>query len=130
MYKKKRITKKNLQTVYDITFSFITKVKYDHVSSFAGHAALFLLMSLFPMAMFCISMFSYLPIDTVRFTQYLINIIPEGFTPLLNQILEEAYAESTTMMKSFTIIVMLFCASKGVYAVRSEEHTSELQSQR
>lgn len=117
MYKKKRITKKNLQTVYDITFSFITKVKYDHVSSFAGHAALFLLMSLFPMAMFCISMFSYLPIDTVRFTQYLINIIPEGFTPLLNQILEEAYAESTTMMKSFTIIVMLFCASKGVYAV-------------
>ena len=39
MYKKKRITKKNLQTVYDITFSFITKVKYDHVSSFAGHAA-------------------------------------------------------------------------------------------
>ena len=117
MYKKQRITKKNLQTVYDITFSFITKVKYDHVSSFAGHAALFLLMSLFPMAMFCISMFSYLPIDTVRFTQYLINIIPEGFTPLLNQILEEAYAESTTMMKSFTIIVMLFCASKGVYAV-------------
>lgn len=117
MHKKKRITRKKIKTVYEITYSFITKVKYDHVSSFAGHAALFLLMSLFPMAMFCISMFSYLPIDTGRFTRYLINIIPEGFTPLLNQILAEAYAESTTMMKSFTIIVMLFCASKGVYAV-------------
>lgn len=117
MHKKKRITRKKIKTVYEITYSFITKVKYDHVSSFAGHAALFLLMSLFPMAMFCISMFSYLPIDTGRFTRYLINIIPEGFTPLLNQILAEAYAESTAMMKSFTIIVMLFCASKGVYAV-------------
>lgn len=117
MHKKKRITRKNIKIVYEMTCSFITKVKYDHVSSFAGHAALFLLMSLFPMAMFCISMFSYLPIDTGHFTRYLMNIIPEGFTPLLNQILEEAYAESTTMMKSFTIIVMLFCASKGVYAV-------------
>ncbi|MDE7416857.1 MAG: YihY/virulence factor BrkB family protein [Lachnospiraceae bacterium] len=117
MHKKKRITRKEIKLVYEITYSFITKVKYDHVSSFAGHAALFLLMSLFPMAMFCISMFNYLPIDIGRFTQYLMNIIPEGFTPLLNQIMEEAYAESTTMMKSFTMIVMLFCASKGVYAV-------------
>lgn len=117
MHKKKRITRKQIKLVYEMTYSFITKIKYDHVSSFAGHAALFLLMSLFPMAMFCISMFSYLPIDTGRFTQYLVNIIPEGLAPLLNQILDEAYAESTTMMKSFTMIVMLFCASKGVYAV-------------
>lgn len=45
------------------------------------------------------------------------NIIPEGSMPLVNQILEEAYAGSTAMMQSFSIIVMLFCASKGVYAV-------------
>ncbi len=115
--KKRRITRKDMKTIYEITYSFMAKVRYDHVSSFAGHAALFLLMSLFPMAMYCISIFSYLPIDTGRFTQYLLTIIPEGFTPLLNQILAEAYEESTTMMKSFTIIVMLFCASKGVYAV-------------
>ena len=108
MHKKKRITRREIKVVYEITYSFITKVKYDHVSSFAGHAALFLLMSLFPMAMYCISIFSYLPIDTGRFTQYLMNIIPEGSVPLLNQILEEAYAESTAMMKSFTMIVMLF----------------------
>lgn len=117
MHKKKRITRKEIKVVYEISYSFITKIKYDHVSSFAGHAALFLLMSLFPMAMYCISIFSYLPIDMARFTQYLMNIIPEGSAPLLDQILEEAHAESTAMMKSFTMIVMLFCASKGVYAV-------------
>ncbi|MDE7479528.1 MAG: YihY/virulence factor BrkB family protein, partial [Lachnospiraceae bacterium] len=115
--KKKRITRKEIKIIYEIAYSFVRKVKYDHVSSFAGHAALFLLMSLFPMAMYCIAIFDYLPIDTGRFTQYLLTIIPESFTPLLNQILSEAYAESTTMMKSFTMIVMLFCASKGVYAV-------------
>ncbi|MBO5146938.1 MAG: YihY/virulence factor BrkB family protein [Lachnospiraceae bacterium] len=115
--KKKRVTGKKIRKIYEISYSFVRKIKYDHVSSFAGHAALFLLMSLFPMAMFCISMFSYLPFDTTRFSGYLLSVIPEGFTPLLNQILAEAYAESTAMVKSFTIVVMLFCASKGVYAV-------------
>jgi membrane protein len=117
MRKKKRITRKEIRTVYEIGYSFVRKVKFDHVSSFAGHAALFLLMSIFPMAMFCISVFSHLPIDMGRLTQYLLTVIPEGSLPLVNQILAEAYAESTTMMTSFTMIVMLFCASKGVYAV-------------
>ena len=117
MRKKKRITRKEIRTVYEIGYSFARKVKFDHVSSFAGHAALFLLMSIFPMAMFCISVFSHLPIDMGRLTQYLLTVIPEGSLPLVNQILAEAYAESTTMMTSFTMIVMLFCASKGVYAV-------------
>ena len=62
MRKKRRITRKELKTIYEIGYSFVRKVKFDHVSSFAGHAALFLLMSIFPMAMFCISIFSYLPI--------------------------------------------------------------------
>lgn len=117
MRKKRRITRKELKTIYEIGYSFVRKVKFDHVSSFAGHAALFLLMSIFPMAMFCISVFSHLPIDMGRLTQYLLTVIPEGSLPLVNQILAEAYAESTTMMTSFTMIVMLFCASKGVYAV-------------
>lgn len=115
--KRKRITRKNVKKIYEISYSFMRKVKYDHVSSFAGHAALFLLMSLFPMAMYCISIFSYLPIDMGRFTAYLLRVIPEGAAPLLDQILAEVYAESTTVMKSFTMFVMLFCASKGVYAV-------------
>lgn len=117
MRKKRRITRKELKTIYEIGYSFVRKVKFDHVSSFAGHAALFLLMSIFPMAMFCISIFSYLPIDIGRLTQYLLTIIPEGSLPLVNQILAEAYAGSTTIMTSFTMLVMLFCASKGVYAV-------------
>ena len=62
----KRITRKQIKLIYEILYSFVRKVKYDHVSSFAAHAALFLLMSLFPMAMYCIAVFSYLPIDTAH----------------------------------------------------------------
>ena len=115
--KKRFVSRKTIKIIYDICNSFARKIQYDHVSSFAGHAALFLLTSLFPMAMYCIALFSYLPIDTGRFPQYFLGVIPEELTPLLNQILEEAYVGSTTIVKSFTMLVMLFCASKGVYAV-------------
>lgn len=115
--KKTFISKRKIKIAYDLCNCFAKKIQYDHVSSFAGHAALFLLTSLFPMAMYCIGLFSYLPIDTGQFPQYFLSVIPEELTPLINQILEEAYAGSTAIVKSFTMLVMLFCASKGVYAV-------------
>ncbi|MBD5452253.1 MAG: YihY/virulence factor BrkB family protein [Lachnospiraceae bacterium] len=94
------------------------KIRYDHVSSFAGHAALFILMSLFPMVLFCVSMFQHLPIDSNVISSYILTVMPQGLTPLLEQVLQEAYMESTTVMvKSITMLVMLFCASRGVYAV-------------
>jgi membrane protein len=110
-------TRKKLFEIFEMIYSFTRKIKYDHVSSFAGHAALFLLMSLFPMAMFFISMFNYFPINSEELAGYVFKIMPEGLKPLVDQVFEEAYAESTTVLKSFTMLVMLFCASKGVYAI-------------
>lgn len=115
--KKISFSRKNIKILYKILYGFSKKIQCDHVSSFAGHAALFLLTSLFPMAMYCIAIFSYLPFDTGRFSQYLLSMIPKELTPLLRQIMEEAYVGGTTIVKSFTMLVMLFCASKGVYAV-------------
>lgn len=101
-----------------MAYSFMRKIRYDHVSSFAGHASLFILLSLFPMVMFCVSMFQYLPLDSGTVSSYILTVMPGGLTPLLEQILQEAYTESTTVMvKSVTMLVMLFCASRGVYAV-------------
>ncbi len=111
-------TKRRIKTTYEILYSFMRKIRYDHVSSFAGHAALFILMSFFPMAMFFVSVFQYLPLDSGIVSTYLMTVMPGGLKPLLDQILQEAYTESTTVMvKSVTMLVMLFCASKGVYAV-------------
>lgn len=107
-----------MKTAYEIAYSFMRKIRYDHVSSFAGHAALFILMSLFPMAIFCVSVFQYLPLDAQIVSSYIMTVIPEDLKPLMVRILQEAYTESTTVMvKSVTMLVMLFCASKGVYAV-------------
>lgn len=112
------VRKRHIKTLYELIYSFLRKIRYDHVSSFAGHAALFLLMSLFPAVLFCVSMFQHLPLDSNMISSYILAVMPEGLTPLLEQVLQEAYMESTTVMvKSITMLVMLFCASRGVYAV-------------
>lgn len=101
-----------------IGLSFTRKMRYDYVSSFAAHAALFMLISLFPMLMYAVSMLHYLPIynDNIL-VQYLEEFIPTSLIPFLNQIIQEAYAGGSTTLKSVTIIMTLVCASKGVYAI-------------
>ena len=83
---------KTLRTVLEITLSFMKKIQFDHVSSFAAHAALFLLMSLFPMAMFCISMFRYFPLDSIVIPTHILEVLPEGLTPLIQKVLQQCYS--------------------------------------
>lgn len=111
---KKKIS---IRELIEIIRSFTKKIKYDHVSSFAGHAALFLLMSLFPMIMYFISVFQYISLDAGVIFNYIRQMLPDSLLPMMNQITEEAYNGTTTAIQSFSMLVMLFCASKGVYAV-------------
>lgn len=120
MNKMKKNNSKKKRELVEIMFSFSKKVQYDHVSSFAGHAALFLLMSIFPLVMYFISVFQYIPIDTEPFIQYVYEVVPDSVVPLLNQIAEEASSvnrSGTGIMQYATMLVTLVCASKGVYAI-------------
>lgn len=101
----------------EILLSFGRKLKYDYVSCFAGNAALFILMSLFPMVMYCVSVFQYIPYDMAALMKYLLEIMPDSLVPFVNELANEAYSETSTAMQSVTILVTLFCASKGVYAI-------------
>ena len=118
MDKKNKIKEK--KELVEIMLSFSKKIQYDHVSSFAGHAALFLLMSIFPMVMYFISVFQYIPIDTGSFIQYIYDVVPDSITPLLDQIASEATSVNRSgsgIMQYATMLVTLVCASKGVYAI-------------
>ncbi len=111
-----KIKSRRLKIAAEQLLYFSKKIRYDHVSSFSGHAALFVLMSLVPMVMFCVSMFQYLPINAGVISSYVLAVMPGELEPLLRQIIREVYG-STTMLQSFTVLMVLFCASKGVYAV-------------
>ena len=112
--KKRKVSKMECM---EMVLSFGRKLKYDYVSSFAGNAALFILMSLFPMVMYCVSVFQYMPLDVVALTKYIYQIMPDSLIPFINELAQEAYSETSTAMQSVTMLVTLICASKGVYAI-------------
>lgn len=115
---KKYGLKKNVKKdIVEAVISFTRKIRYDYVASFSAHAALFLLVSIFPMLMFFVSVFQYLPINTGLVLQYFMSIVPDTLVDFLKALLDEAYAEETGAIRSLTFLVTLVCASKGVYAI-------------
>lgn len=115
--KKYTIKRDRKKELVEIIISFSRKIRYDYVSSFSAHATLFLLMSLFPMVMFFVSVFQYLPVNTDFVIQYFNSLIPDSLVPYLNELIHEAYQEGTLAIRSVTIVITLVCASKGVYAI-------------
>ena len=115
--KKYGLKKDIKKEVIEAIISFTRKIRYDYVSSFSAHAALFLLISIFPMLMFFVSVFQYLPINTGVALQYFLSIMPDTLVDFLKALMEEAYAEEAGAIRSLTFLVTLVCASKGVYAI-------------
>lgn len=94
------------------------KIRYDYVSSFSAHAALFMIMSLFPLTMFLATFIRRLPFSVERVGICLQQYVPETISPLTKQILKEVYSDSRESLTWITLLVTIFCASKGFYAVR------------
>lgn len=115
--KAEKVRKGNKRDYIQILLSFSKKIKYDHVTSFAAHAALFILMSLFPMLMYVISMISYFSVDNVVFSTFWMDLFPESLQQFMEELLIEASSGTSSLFQSFTMIVTLVCASKGVYAI-------------
>lgn len=115
--KKYGLKKDIKKEIIEAVFSFTKKIRYDYVSSFSAHAALFLLISIFPMLMFFVSVFRFLPINTGLAMEYFLSIIPDTLVDFLRALIVEAYAEEASALRSLTLLVTLVCASKGVYAI-------------
>lgn len=94
------------------------KMQQDYLPSFAAHAALFTIMSIFPMVMFLITLIRYLPIKIETIIDYANQYIPYTVLPLFLQIIDEVYKVNGNGIKWITLLTALFCASKGFYAVR------------
>lgn len=90
----------------------------DCVQSFAAHAALFIIMSIFPLAMFLISFINRLPIEIDTVIGYANDFLPDTILPLILQIINEVYSIDGHTIKWVTLITVLYCASKGFFAIR------------
>ena len=111
---KKDVTEKLIQIVKRLR----VKVQEDYLASFSAYAALFIIMSLFPLIMFLSTFIKRLPFGMEKMSMYVDQYIPGMVKPLVNQIISEVYYIDTSNLKWITLLVTIFCASKGFYAIR------------
>lgn len=110
--------KKKVKKMIRIMKCLGLKMQYDYLPSFSAHVALFMLMSLFPMAMFLTTFVKKLPFQVDRIGIYVEQYMPESIRPLAEQIIREVYTAKRGSLTVITFVVTIFCASKGFYAIR------------
>lgn len=96
---------------------FLVRIKEDHVSAYAAQAAFFLILSAFPFVILILTFTRFLPISQNDFLLLLKELLPNEIEEWLLGILEELIQNSGNTLMSFSIIVALWSAARGILAI-------------
>lgn len=88
----------------------------DQISAFAAQGAFFILMSVFPFAIFLLQMMRFAPISQESLLLSVDSIFPEYLLPTLHEILQEIYSSSGSFVW-ITIVTTLWASSNAMYAL-------------
>lgn len=109
----KRIIKKIIQAVNN----FMKAIKEDSISAYSAQAALFIIISAFPMIMLLLTLLKYLPYFSNGTAMIEFDVFPKEVNVFVTEMVNEIIAKSTGTVLSVTAITTLWSASKGVYSI-------------
>ena len=110
------MTKKIYQTIR-LGMEFFGKMNDDHVTAYSAMSAYFMLMSFVPFIMLLLLLATYLPFTAQDVMNLMTTSAFVKENTFLMNILQEIYWNSSTTIMGFTIISILWAASKGVWAI-------------
>lgn len=96
---------------------FADKVKHDYVNAFSAQAALFILISIFPIIMTVLNLIQFVPVTKTDFLRFVIEIIPTNFSSLAVSIIEDLYKKSSGTLLSVSAVATIWSASRGTMAI-------------
>ena len=97
--------------------AFLVRIKEDHVSAYAAQAAFFLVLSAFPFLILILTFTRFLPVSESDFVLMLRSMLPNEIEDWLITIIDEMYRNSGNTLMSFSIIVALWSASRGILSI-------------
>ena len=95
----------------------LVRIKEDHVSAYAAQAAFFLVLSAFPFLILILTFTRFLPVSESDFVLMLRSMLPNEIEDWLITIIDEMYRNSGNTLMSFSIIVALWSASRGILSI-------------
>lgn len=96
---------------------FSVRLKEDHVSAYAAQAAFFLILSVFPFVILVLTFTRFLPVSQSDFVFVLKELLPNEIEAWVLTVLEEIMQNSGNTLMSFSIIVALWSAARGILSI-------------
>lgn len=106
-----------MKKLFRIANQFLYKMKHDFVNAFAAQSALFILISVFPIIMTLLNLIQFLPVTKSDFLRFVVEVIPDNFTSLAINIIEDLYQKSSGTLLSLSALITIWSASRGTMAV-------------
>lgn len=94
----------------------VKKGTTDQISAFAAQSAFFILMSVFPFAMFLLQMMRFAPVSQESLLFSVDSVFPEYLLPTLHEILQEIYSSSASFV-TITVLTTLWASSNAMHAL-------------
>ena len=94
-----------------------------HITAFSAQAAFFTVLSFFPFLIVVLSLMRFVPVtpkDLIGLVNY---YLPEQYSVSLVAVINSLYGKITTTYMSFTIITLLWSASKGILSMMTGLNT-------
>lgn len=99
--------------LYRTFYYYSKKFSSYHISTYAASASFFIITAVFPLLMLALSIVSFTPLSTQDFIEMIALMLPDSFTPLLNEITEDLLTSSATAL-SVSLLVTLWTAAKSM----------------
>ncbi len=109
--------KKTLVKIISAVKDFSDNMKKASTSAYAAQAALFVIISAFPLAMLLLTLIKYLPYFRNGNIEVDFSMLPKDVSDLFNSMLYEIIEGSTSTVLSISAVTALWSASKGVYSI-------------
>jgi len=102
----------------DVSFfrRILHRIHEDDVAALAAQLAYFLLLSMFPLLIFLVSLLPYLPITNQDIITFIQEHTPVEQSGIINVSVEEVLSKNNTIL-SFSILATLWSASNGINAI-------------
>lgn len=106
-----------IKSLYENITKMMYKMRDDYLSAFSAQATFFILLSFFPFMMFLLTMTKFMPFSQTDVITAITNIVPDDLTSYIVSIVHELYGKATGTVISFSAIILVWSASRGILAI-------------
>lgn len=108
--------RRRLKRIWSISDPLITKMYHDNIFAIAGQSAFFLILSVFPLSMFVVSILQNFHIPIEQLNRVLGIVLNESATKYVSDYLTNVYKNATSI-SFLTLLFTLWSAAQGIHAI-------------